>query len=149
MEKKQLVELIVTAVAVVILVFSLIFGSKKKPVKKTVLSSESGAVALVASVQDQAKATDANKINAQKERIKLAWGRNPFAEPSQKEYRISELELKGVSLGRDEKGGYAFINNEIVSRGDKVGDYEVIEVEKDKVLLKKGNQNFYLVFPEE
>ena len=45
------------------------------------------------------------------------------------EYQRSDLELKGISVGKD-KAGFAFINNEIVKTGDKIGGYEVGEVEK-------------------
>ena len=55
--------------------------------------------------------------------------------------------LNGVFFSGAE--GYALINNRIVKKGDKVGEYEVFEISKDRVLLKKGNQSFYLVFSEE
>ena len=72
----------------------------------------------------------------------MAWGRDPFS-PSKAglEYQRSDLELKGISVGKD-KAGFAFINNEIVKTGDKIGGYEVGEVEKNRVLLKKAGRAF-------
>jgi len=89
------------------------------------------------------------ELSLQKERSELVWGRDPFS-PSKSglEYQRSDLELKGISVGKD-KAGFVFINNEIVKTGDKIGGYEVGEVEKDRVLLKKSGQSFYLTMPGE
>lgn len=146
---KQQKQLIIAGVLIIALIFSVMNSLRKKPKKKASLlpetpaeSSSPGATADSSSGQ----AVNNNKLSVQQERLKLPWGRDPFAEPSEREYQIGELELKGISFGKDKKG-FAFINNEIVRKGDKVGSYEVVEVEKDKVLLKKGNQDFYLAFP--
>jgi hypothetical protein len=63
-------------------------------------------------------------------------------------YTGSNLMLKGVSIGKGRKS-YAFINDEIVSVGDIIYGYKVTEVEKNKVLLQRGPESFYLVLPEE
>lgn len=86
---------------------------------------------------------------AQKERTMLKWGIDPFYHLMKKEIlQSSMLVLKGISIGEG-KRGYAFINDEIVSLGDIIADYKVMEVQKNRVLLKKGTESFYLVLPEE
>ncbi len=86
---------------------------------------------------------------AQKKRLMLKWGLDPFYHPIKKEIlQSSMLVLKGISVGED-KRGYAFINTEIVTVGDTIADYKIMEVERNRVLLKKGTESFYLVLPEE
>lgn len=147
---KQKKQLIIVGILVAILLFSVMGSFKKKPGVRAVASAPAPSIAAAPqSASTAAPASmraDEKKMNAQLERAKLAWGRDPFVAPSEKEYQIGELELKGISFD-EEKGGYAFINNDIVKKGDAVGDYEVVDIEKDRVLLKKGNQSFYLVFP--
>lgn len=91
-------------------------------------------------------AVDVKRIKSREERMKLPWGRDIFSTDLEKEYQISELQLKGISLGKD-KTSFAFINDEIVKVGDRIGDYQVIEIEQKRVLIRKGNQSFYLTFP--
>ena len=38
---------------------------------------------------------------------------------------------------------------EKLKKGDMVGNYEVVEIEKGKVMLRKGGQSFYITLPEE
>ena len=81
----------------------------------------------------------------------IEWGRDPFkytAIEGGRGYHAEALLLKGVSLGED-KTAFAFINDEIVKVGDIVGGHEVVNIQEDKVLLKRGSQIFYLTLPEE
>ena len=91
---------------------------------------------------------DAKSLELQKVRAELAWGRDPFFSDPYKAGQASDLQLLGISY-RVAGGGFANINNEIVRAGDLVKGFEVVEVLKDKVLLKKGDQSFYLTFPEQ
>ena len=97
-----------------------------------------------------ARALPEVKMKLQKERAEKQWGRDPFQRTRTAEfgYRTSSLELKGISIGA--KGeGYALINQEIVKVGDTVEGCEVISIERNRVLLQKGGQSFYLKLPEE
>ncbi len=94
-------------------------------------------------------AADGNTLETQKKRAEAPWGRDPFSSGIYKSGQAdSELKLQGISYRKDNIG-FAFINNEIVKKGDGIAGYEVEEVLKDRVLLKKGSQSFYLTFPEE
>ena len=157
MEKKEKIELGVTIIGVVALIAILAgnFGKKPKTNSASISSSETLAASpknSSASALQQAAAAitaDSGTISLQKERENVPWGRDPFsASKISREYQRADLELKGISFGAD-KSGFAFINNEIVKSGDKVGDYEVVAIEKDKILLKRGTQSFYLALPKE
>lgn len=157
MEKKEKIEIGFTIIGIVALIAILAGSFGKKPKKNAVSVSSSEASAdgpknSSASALTQAAAAitaDPSAISLQKERENVPWGRDPFsASRISREYQRADLELKGISFGAD-KSGFAFINNEIVKSGGKVGDYEVVAIEKDKILLKRGTQSFYLALPKE
>lgn len=148
---KQKKQLIIVGILIIIFIIMLLNSFKKKPaargadkpVSVTAVPPKPAGGPVADSLPIR---PDEKKINTQLERAKLPWGRNPFAASSEKEYWVGELQLKGISFDA-KTGGFAYINEEIVKRGDAIAGYEVIEIERDKVLLKKGNQSFYLVFP--
>lgn len=149
---KQVKELIITAFFIVVLVVVVAGNLKKKPTKKLVpVSSGVSAVAVAkpsAATPVSFTPADERRLRMQKERLNLPWGKSPFTSSTERDYQKTDLELKGISLGKEEKN-FAFINNEIVKVGDKVGDYEVVKIEKNRVLLKKGDRSFYLALPKE
>lgn len=158
MEKKEKIQLGVTVIGVIVLIVILAGSFGKKPKKGGTLKPAPGSSAAPKSKNQpdislqqtaEAIAADSGTIGLQKNRENIPWGRDPFsASKISREYQRADLELKGISFGAD-KSGFAFINNEIVKSGDKVGDYEVVTVEKDKILLKRGSQSFYLALPKE
>jgi hypothetical protein len=91
---------------------------------------------------------DSAVLEAQRRNAEKPWGRDPFAADPYKAGQVSELSLAGISY-RADRLGYAFISDEIVKVGDSVRGYTVVEILKDKVLLRKGAQSFYLTFPEQ
>lgn len=148
---KQVKEIIVIAFLVVVLGLIVVVNLKKKPAKRpaAIPASSAEQVSKPTSVSPLTFVpADEKKLSAQRERANLPWARDPFMVPTDKEYQRADLKLKGISFGADKKG-FAFINNEILKVGDKVGDYQVLEIEKDKVLVGKGNQTFYLTLPQE
>ncbi len=153
---KEKIQLIVTAAGIIILIFLIAGSLKKKPAKgqtsKTKPVQETVPKTGVAAPDRASPTTPAvndEELSLQKERAKLDWGKDPFtAVQIGKEFRGVNLELKGISFGKD-KRGFAFINNEIVKEGDIIGDCEVIKIEKDKALLRKSGQTFYLTLPQE
>jgi hypothetical protein len=152
---KEKVQLAVIAIGIIFFIALTAGNLKKKPGKtpnqepapaqKTSADSEPAKKLTAPANAD----TREEKLELQKEREKLEWGRDPFSvSKSAKEYQRAALQLKGISLGKN-KIGFAFINNEIVKKGDIIGDYEVTQIQKDKVLLRKGEQSFYLTLPQE
>lgn len=154
---KEKLQLAVIAAGIVIFIALAAGNLRKKPTKalpEKALSAKHVEPALQSEPRPQqfaptSETADEKDLALQKERENLAWGRDPFsASSSAKEYQRANLQLKGISLGKD-KSGLAFINNEIVKKGDTIGEYEVTEIQKDKVMLRKGDQSFYLVLPQE
>ena len=150
--------LALVAVLGVVLMTSL--GKKKpRPVRMPIQATESSAPAALpyntAAPFSQPQAgempvlSDA-KLKLQKEHAAKPWGRDPFVRLKTLEAgsRTSSLELKGISIGMDKKG-FALINQEIVRVGDKIEGCDVLSVEKNRVLLQKNGQKFYLKLPEE
>ncbi|MFH1577961.1 MAG: hypothetical protein ABIC18_02695 [Candidatus Omnitrophota bacterium] len=145
---------VIIAVLAVILI-ALVFNNLKRAAgKRTKKSPQIQGETVAPSVSVKAAySADKKTINLQKERAEsLAWGRDPFryveSDDKNADYQASALVLKGISLGKN-KNSFAFINNEITEIGDIVAGYEVLSIERDKVLLKKGQQSFYLVMPQE
>lgn len=149
---KAVKEIAITAVLIIVLAVVVINNLKGRPGKKPKGTQESSGVTGILSPSSVTVFADKGIIETQKERAgTLAWGRDPFVyleTETDKSYRSEALLLKGISLGRG-KPGFAFINNEIVKVGDIIGGYEVIRIQRDRVLLKKGSQVFYLTLPEE
>ena len=142
-------EAIIVGILVVIFAVVLIsnFKKAKHPQKKV---NKNIPLAIKAEkLPSKSVKANTNIIVLQRERAKLPWGRDPFFfTKAKKAYKGRRLMLKGISL--DKSGvGYAFINDEIVTVGDKVANYRVMEIKKDKVLLKRGSDTFYLAMPEE
>lgn len=150
---KEVKQIVILGVLIIALVFVTLNNLKKKPDQKKPALSSPNIVSINKSPasetsSNRAAPTDDKTMSVQKQRANLTWGRDPFNTASDKDYEMTDLKLKGISFAKN-KEGYAFINDDIVKKGNKIGDYEVIEVEKDKVLLKKGAQSFYLTFPKE
>jgi len=153
MSKNQ-IEIIITAGLAVIFVFAV--SSSFKKVRKKLKGEKRVSVIKKIEESSQSKEEgtllhiDQKIIDSQKKRALSDWGRDPFYSPEKKEvvYKENVLSLKGISIGKD-KEGFAFINNQIVTVGDIIGGYKVVEIEQDKVLLKKGGEKFYLTLPEE
>lgn len=158
MDKKTQQEAIITSAAVVILIIILFVnlkGAKKKmsaPKPAAAPSAPAPAAVLSAPAAEEKKAaalSTPEEIEEQKKRAALDWGTDPFYHVAETDvYRGVKFILKGVSIGEDRKS-YAFINDEIVGAGDLIFGYTVKEVQRNKVLLQKGEENFYLVLPEE
>jgi hypothetical protein len=149
---KEKKEFAVIAAGVIILLVVVMGNMKSKNARKpgVVNKPDSAGEAVKVSAEARVKPVSLNEkdLQLQTERARAPWGRDPFVAELGNAANISELKLQGISYGND-GAGFAFINDEIVKKGGKIGDYEVAEVLKDRVLVKKGNQSFYLTFTEE
>jgi len=147
-EQKQFIVIGVGVIILIVVVLSNLNKGKKEKLSPPAQNVTRAPLTTVAISTPKSVLVDQKGLEAQKKRAELPWGRDPFWSDIEKGDQIEELKLQGISFGQDNVG-FAFINNMIVKKGDKVGEYEVFEIFKDKVLIKKGNQSFYLVFPEE
>lgn len=142
---------------VLLVVLGVVVVSNLKPKKKKSAPAAAAVAAEVAKIvageQPATPAVDSapassEDLDKQQQRAQLDWGVDPFFHTLNKQLTDSGFILKGVSVGRD-KRNYALINDEIVGVGDVISGYEVMEVQRTKVLLKKGLETFYLTLPEE
>lgn len=161
---KQQNQIIITSILVVVLVITVILNLPKKekpspPAQPQQPPSTPQPRVPVAPrrpttpIRPPATAEDAvaslEELEAQKKRAQLDWGMDPFYHPIKKEiYKGAGLELKGISIVKG-KEGYVFINDEILTIGDVIAGYRVEEIQKNKVLLRKSNESFYLILHEE
>ena len=60
---------------------------------------------------------------------------------------IGGLGLKGIIYS--ETASIAIINDEVVRKGDKIGEYFVSEIEEKRVILRKNDEEFILKLEEE
>jgi hypothetical protein len=155
MDKKK-IELIVTGVLILVFIFAVVNAfkprrqrSRPSPEAVKVKKAKEAIVPLPKEVKSSFPSASPQLLSLQKERAELDWGRDPFSKAVRKEfYSGTSLVLKGISLGREGRG-YALINDEVVTVGDTISGYQVMEVEKNRVFLKKEEESFYLVLPEE
>jgi len=64
-----------------------------------------------------------------------------------REVDLGGLVVKGIIYSK--KSPVVIINNEVLSRGENIGDYLVLEIEKERVILTKDNQEFILKLEED
>lgn len=152
---KQKIQILVTVLLIPVLAFFLVknLAPKKKAKKKPRSAAEQPALpAVEGTVQGQIPGNsiaDAAELGFQQARAKLEWGRDPFSRAAGQEmFTSATLELNGISFARNKKS-YVMINGEILTVGDTVFDYTVAEIEKDRVLIKRGDESFYLALPQE
>ena len=97
------------------------------------------------------------ELNKQRERLNMEWGSDPFFAEEQEEEieedveeekasEISELSLKGISWVSD--NAVALINTQAVTEKELILGYEVIDIQKDKVILRKGDKKYELRLEE-
>ena len=150
--------MITLGVLVVVLVLAAASNIKPKPkanasktailpiaVKEFPITADQGKQAQRGAIYVMA---NAEEIKKQKDKEALEWKRDPFFRSGKNELTSNvNLQLKGVSLGKGR--GFTFINDQILTVGDSISGYKIAEIERNKVLLQKGLEHFYLVLPEE
>jgi hypothetical protein len=157
---KQKQQLVILGALFLVLVFFLVttFMPKKKSPSPVSAENTAGGPVLnlpVPVVQEAPKPdtnaakASAEELRSQQEKAEMDWAMDPFFHSVDKEvYQGSSLTLKGVSIGRGRRR-YATINDQIVTIGDSLFGYRVEEIDKTRVLLKRGTESYYLVFPEQ
>ncbi len=81
----------------------------------------------------------------------VGWGKDPFAKPQieikeeKKVASVSDFKLGAIMWGDKPS---AFINNSIVSVGDKISDKTVKQIEQNRVIITDGINNYILKLKE-
>lgn len=153
MDNKSKKQLIITGILLVFLVFFILPGSLKqlkrpksaKP--RNVAKKNKAAVVKKLSKNDYA---DKNKLKELSfmltdESASMKVKRDPFVasqQGSSEEMSPSGLLLCGIIW--DKEKPLAIINEEIVGKGDKIGQYIVKTIEQDSVVLNEGEKDYKL-----
>ncbi len=74
----------------------------------------------------------------------LPWGRCPFSGKAYASSGKPILDLKLTGIIWDEKIPQALINNKIVKAGDILGNYVVIKIDRNSVILNNGAEEIEL-----
>ncbi len=59
---------------------------------------------------------------------------------------LSEIRLEAIIYSP--RNPCVIINDNIYKQGDRIGEYEIVKINEDKVLLKKGKRSFELILYE-
>ncbi len=136
MERKERIELGVTAGLIVILVLSWLRGCalmRKRAAGKQVVASAAGGYQPEPS-RMPGEPTDAPAVS-------FAWGRCPFcAKGYSAAQEVSGLALSGIVW--DPVSPQAIVNDAIVGVGDRIGDYTVSAIEPAAVALEREGERF-------
>ncbi len=131
MEKKDKIQLGITGVLVIVLLFFLMRAFEKKkrpaPVKAKEVATSQGVKdpGLYARLEQEIK--------------KMDFKRDPFSQPSSADQGGPQaLHLSGILW--DETNPTAIINDEIVAVGGEINGKRVVEIKRDKVILEADGQ---------
>ncbi len=149
LEKREKILVVLAGVAVVVFVFNRFVCGKQTGNPAEIKKESVGAT-----TQSGPRAPDADVVKKQllslvKRKIGpltqfLSWGRDPFAEafrlipPDSSQSDSTDLVLRGIIW----RGGEAraLIGDEILKSGDRRGDLKILDIEKDRVICKKGGK---------
>lgn len=133
-DNKNKIELAVTGIGIVILIFLVISHMSKPGASKGVSKNEAYHTSESAMIA----------VSEPESWDELSWGRDPFLldTSNTKEHGMEDLTLNGIMP--DKQNPYAIINNEVVKLGDKVGGMTVIEINEKNVVLDENGQRHTL-----
>lgn len=145
MKNKKVIVLIILGIGAVL---SLIYGVTAPPKRNRGAYTKPGPAAAPGTVDSKEVYRPAEKIIPTKRRAKRtefdSWGESPLIP---KNGKIAE----GPALGGimwNEKNPKAVIGDRMVSAGEKFGDYTVIKIEKNRVILNDGAEELFLKLGE-
>ncbi len=138
---KQKRQLIITSFLVLVLIFA--WAKAFQVMKKKSQAKNSQAAISPVNYQQAVYSQPDTETQESQEGQDLKWLRCPF---SGKVYagpaKVMDLELNGLLW--DEQDPKAVINSKVFSRQEQVGQYTIIEIEKDRVVLSDGFKEFEL-----
>ncbi len=140
LNKKQKIQLAITGIGVMFLIFMFIGTIQKPRIRKDIavkVDRDSAASSLTPISFGRSKMKESA--------IKEGWGRDPFFPGTSSVAADSGLEgfvLSGILWNQDNP--YAIINNDIVAVGDIVDDAMVLEINEDNVIVEQDDQRYIL-----
>ena len=141
LNKKQKIELAITAVGVIFLIFMLIASAAQRIHKRKKISTNMNTK----SAPFLSQTISFGRSKLKESAIKEGWGRDPFFPGSSSiasDSNLAGLALDGILWGSDNP--YAIINNDIVTVGDIVDDAMVLEINEDNVIVEQDDERYIL-----
>jgi len=132
---KKNIELAVTGISVIILIFLIMNHMPKSKDNKSVSKAEP-----YPTLEVGFEVTNNERRTTNDEH----WGRDPFLLDASnvKEQGMEDMALNGIVS--DKENPYAIINNDVVKLGDKVNDMTVIEINEKSVVLEQDGRKHIL-----
>lgn len=129
MDKDKQLKIVLGVVILIfaVMVLTAIFKSHRKKV---------AAPAKTAAQEEVAQKTEApkqRKMSSFKD-----WGRDPFTMGTSAVELSGDLVLSGIIW--DAKKPYCIINEKVVKVGDEISGYKIVEIKKDSVSVRAGDQ---------
>ncbi|MDP2920812.1 MAG: hypothetical protein Q8O12_00385 [Candidatus Omnitrophota bacterium] len=145
-ENKKRIELTLTGIGVIILIFLLANSILKPKANKTVTGSGDNPASegsIVSFTNSEPRATPVRRSLGEGG-SDAKWRRDPFLLEATvvKEEGVDNLTLNGVIS--DSANSYAIINNDVVKLGDKVNGMTVVEIREKSVVLDENGQKHTL-----
>jgi len=133
--KKEKIELSVTILSAVLLIFIVTAG---------ISSRHNAAIRAHKANQPQGDITQKNKdlyTSLKKESMEISVFKDPFSREAPPEEKVSPFGLNLSGISWDEAKPTAIINGAIVRIGSRISGYTVVGIKKDRVILNNGFQN--------
>ncbi len=140
--KKEKIELTITSIGVIFLIFLVIGNVQKIQAKKRsmAITGETVTSSLSAPLSFDA-------ANMEESEIKEGWGRDPFSLVTS---GAGDIGLEGLVLNGivwDEANPYAIINSDVVKPGDTLGNLKVVQITEQSVVLEQDGERHTLTLP--
>ncbi len=129
MDKDKQLKMILGAVILIFVVMVLVAIFKphrKKAPAPAKAAAQAEAVQRVEEVKER-------KVSSFKD-----WGRDPFTVGTNAVELSGDLVLSGIIW--DDKKPYCIINEKVVKAGDEISGYKVVEIKKESVSVRAGDQ---------
>ncbi len=137
--KKERIELTITGIGVIFLIFLVLGNVQKIQAKKRSMAKSGAAITSSMSVPISFEAPEIEEST-----IKQGWGRDPFSSGANtpEDIEFEGLVVNGIMWDKDNP--LAIINDDVVKVGDKLGDLKVVEITKTSVILEQNGERHTL-----
>jgi hypothetical protein len=136
--------IIALVLAILFSAYTFFFTGKKKPPSKTPLPADTVTTPLQPSPQPSVLPLEQPEVPvSQISKVNFIWDRDPFQLPKLvDEQRIEKprIGLKLVAVLESKKGRLAIIGNDVVEKGDFIGDEQIQDILKDRIILVRTGQ---------
>lgn len=140
--KKEKVELTITGIGVIFLIFLVIGNVGKLQAKKRLMAKASKTVA-----SSMSEPIFFETVREEISEIKGGWGRDPFL------LRTSSMVISGLEglilngIVWDNENPYAIINDDVMKIGDEIGTMTIVEITKNSVVFEQDGERQTLSLP--